>query len=289
MEGNMDVDSDSAPCQSHISVPHNGKITLENAFSAADLLAAVRDVVSALKNLYIEHEILHKHIAYNNILIQSAGDGGVQGLVVDLDFPDPSEGSSRDPTGFSVCNSLIFQSAQELKDNGNRTRVHRTQDDLESLFYTLCWACYGFDHTGRPDKFRPAWMAEWEARRTSPNSFGYEKRCFLTEMIPAHVNRYMGCHQDILERVIERLRRWLKSYSLDSVEDYDAILNILEQGIRQIQGESCGCGLECSKGADSLIGAASAKRKLCYLESEDVSKVSKQAKTLSTDTSMDDE
>ncbi|KAJ7451646.1 hypothetical protein FB451DRAFT_1566156 [Mycena latifolia] len=274
----MNANPGRIPCQPFCPEPVSTKFTLENAFSALDFLVAARDIVLALKHLFMEHKILHKHIAYNNLLVQSAGDEGVgvKGLVIDLDFPNPTEGSSREHQGFSACNSFLFQSAQQLVNYGVDTRMHRFQDDFESVFYALCWACYGFDHTGRPDKFRPAWMTTWEGKRapTWPNKrqaspFGYDKSNFKREPIPVHVNRYVGCHRDILESVIEELRESLVACvdnELEAAEYYDTMLKILEDGMAKVKGEPCGFGLECSKGTASVVGAASAKRRFCDLE-----------------------
>ncbi|KAJ6584079.1 hypothetical protein DFH09DRAFT_1359992 [Mycena vulgaris] len=271
----MDVDMEFSPCHPHPSLAHNRKITLENAFSAADLLFAVRDIVSALKHL-LEQKIAHKHIAFNNLLIQGSGNEGVKGLVIDLDFPSPADGSSRDREGFGVCNSFLFQSAQQLIGHGEYTREYRFQDDFESVFYALCWACYGFDHTGRPDKFRPAWMAQWAAQRLDANSFGYVKRDFKRNVIAMHVNRYMGCHRDVLEGVIEELRECLTSpagYNAEVEAYYDAILQILDVGIAKLKGK-----------------LSPAKRKCCSLEDEEPSKANKRLKVPTPDsTLMDDE
>ncbi|KAJ7078671.1 hypothetical protein C8R44DRAFT_825216 [Mycena epipterygia] len=264
---NMDVDSDQChPCRCNPSVSHSEKFTLENASSAADLLVAVRDVISTLQHLVLKEDILHKHIGYNNILIQNGGNDSVKGLVIDLDFPNPAEGSSRDPVGFNSCSSFVFQSVNRLLGHGESTRQFRAKDDFESVFYVLCWACYGYDHTGRPDRFRPAWMAEWTAQRY-PETFAQIKSTFRGREIPLHVNRYMGCHRDIIEGVIEELRKKIVTYKGDGRDDYDDILKILEKGIAKANAEPCGTMWECLK----VERSAAAKRKFCNLESENLS------------------
>ncbi|KAJ7312435.1 hypothetical protein DFH08DRAFT_897002 [Mycena albidolilacea] len=186
----MEIDPDRATA-------HYAKITLESACSVVDLLVAVQDVVTILKKLFLEHQILHKHIEYNNISIRN--DNGI------FDFPDLIE-ASRSTEEFGLCGTLAFQSLNRLGSRFSSDKQHTIQDSLESVFYVLCWACYGYSHDGRPDKFRPNWMGRWTERH-SVESIYSEKRSFRSSEIPSHVNRYMGCQRDILESVIEKIRR----------------------------------------------------------------------------------
>ncbi|KAJ7430957.1 hypothetical protein B0H11DRAFT_2210711 [Mycena galericulata] len=246
-------------------VPHSGKYSLENAASAVDLLVAVRDVVLALKHMFLEEDILHKHIGYDTIRMESGGVdaryGGIKGVVVDLDYPNSEEGSSRNPQGLGTCRTYAFQSDQQLFGHGDATRESQFYDDLQSVFYVLCWACYGYDHRGRPDKFRPAWMTEWESTRYA-HTASTNKQILLSKKIPSHVNRYMGCHRDIMEGVIERLRKTLMDCTSSSDPEtlYAATIEILETGISKTSQEQCGSANQCSKVA-TLVGAIT-KRKL---------------------------
>lgn len=110
----MEIDPDRA-------TTHYAKLTLESACSVVDLLVAVQDVVTSkhlqgpisngarlylvLKKLFLEHQILHKHIEYNNISIRN--DNGVQGVVIDLDFPDLI-GASRSTEEFGLCGTVCL-------------------------------------------------------------------------------------------------------------------------------------------------------------------------------------
>ncbi|KAJ7143514.1 hypothetical protein C8R43DRAFT_1130591 [Mycena crocata] len=246
------------------------KGTLENAVSALELLVAVRDIVAAVEYLLMEHGIRHKHISYNNVRIQGNANDRVKGLLVDLDFPDESHGSSEGKKGFTHCTSSAFQSARLLQGSSETTRMYSFRDDLESIFYVLCWACYGYDHTGSLDKFRPDWMETW--RRTSTTRVVAEKLTLLSQPIKTHVNRYSGCHRDIVEGVIEKFRVKLSSLEGYWADDFSAILKIFDGGIADVKKESCGIGLECSKFASSDGGTAM-KRKWCQVGPEDPSDV----------------
>ncbi|KAJ7079746.1 hypothetical protein B0H15DRAFT_857905 [Mycena belliarum] len=263
----MDTRNETTPCHSLPAKPRIGKFTLENASSAVDFLVAIRDIVLAMKHMFVEHRILHRHIAYNNVLVQSTDDGGIKGLVVDLDFPNPAEGSSHQKSKTRLCNTFLFQSHRDLHGYGKRG-VHNAIDDLQSVFYTLCWACYGFDHTGLPDKFRPLWMEDWVTGQFIwyAEPFGTKKRELLLGPMPSHVNRYMGCHRDIIEGVIEEQKKLLIKRFSDDALCYDAILETLQDGIGKLQGEPCGLGGGCSKATTPpRIGAArgNLKRRLC--------------------------
>ncbi|KAF7364896.1 hypothetical protein MVEN_00360100 [Mycena venus] len=226
----MERDSDDILCNSGSPMACFSKMTLENACSAVDLLVVVRDVVIVLKKLFFEHQILHRHIDFDTISVREDVDS-VKGVVLDLDFPDVKEGSSRSTMGHASCGMFTFHSLKRIRDSYNKEiHEHTIQDDLESVFYALCWACYGYDHTGRPDKFRPDWMNKWMERHAISTAY-CNRRLFRSSEIPSHVNRYMGCQRDALESVIEEVRRTLCNISDDPEEACAAFMDILEKGI----------------------------------------------------------
>ncbi|KAJ7758099.1 hypothetical protein DFH07DRAFT_1060442 [Mycena maculata] len=246
--GDMDIDLGPTPP----SVPQIEKVTLENAPSVVDLLDTVRDLVFALKHLFLQQKILHKHLGYENVLIQRSADDGIKGLVIDLDFPNPTEGSSRDPYGYNTCRSFVFQSQRQLSHNGNAGHKSSFDEDLESLFYVLCWACYGYDHTGRRDKYRPAWMVEWIKTKYASDAASIKHK-WARQELSFHVNRYMGCQRDIMEDVINQLRLVIYgTRSSDPEKVYTAILKILESGIATAEHEQCGTANKCPKAASAL-------------------------------------
>ncbi|KAJ6504604.1 hypothetical protein C8R47DRAFT_1102896 [Mycena vitilis] len=232
-------------------------LRLKNVSSAVDLLVAVRDAVLALRHLFVEHQILHKHIGYNTISVLGDVDNGVTGAVLDLDFPDPAEGSSgRNLEDFGSLTSFAFQSYDQVVDrDDDDPHRHSVHDDLESVFYSLCWACYGYDHTGRLDKFRPGWMEQWITTRHA-SSAQSSKGSFRRYQIKTHVNRFIGCHRDIMEDVIEKIRQEIYSPSSDPEEPFAAILKIMDKGIEVTKEEPCGTTLECSR----IIQSPSAMR-----------------------------
>ncbi|KAJ6585325.1 hypothetical protein B0H19DRAFT_1320808 [Mycena capillaripes] len=179
----------------------------------------------------------------------------------------PTKGSDRSArlTEFEYA----FQSHQQVTDRtrDSDTHIHTIQDDLESVFYALCWSCYGYDHTGRPDKFRPGWMQEWTGRYAS--CARSQKFSFRSSEISSHVNRYMGCQRDIMESVIDQIRRRIARAPSDPEKDVTAILDILEKGIAETRKEQCGTTSECSKVLRSAVGAPTTKRNLCEVGRND--------------------
>ncbi|KAJ7643842.1 hypothetical protein FB45DRAFT_896274 [Roridomyces roridus] len=186
------------------STPHEPKLSLEQAPSAAELLRALRDVVLVLESLFSDYQTLHRHIDFNNILIEKKD--GIRGVVVDLDYPDPLDGSCNDGAKrFQMCRPLAFQTLDQLRANDRRV-----SDDVKSLFYVLCWA-----------------IIQWVSMRHNASDECVRiKRDFEKNEIPFYVNRFMGCQRDIMEG-----------------DDKSAIikaLKILDKGINKLGRESCG-------------------------------------------------
>ncbi|KAJ7160044.1 hypothetical protein C8R46DRAFT_1106821 [Mycena filopes] len=256
----MNVETEPSHCHSD-SIQHRSNLRLENARSPKELLIAVQDVVLALKQLFAQHQILHKHITYDNISVRNDSEG-VKGVIIDLDFPDPTEGSSRNPIGLGLCDSLAFQPVKRVSKipfERLAEHEHTLQHDLESLFYVLCWACYGYDHTGRLEKYRPNWMEEWITTRWAQDAIS-NRKSFLSTPISWHVNRYMGCQRDIMELVIELLRRDLQSNASDPEEACTGFLRIVEKGIERMGEERCGSTTECTKVLATSATLAETKR-----------------------------
>ncbi|KAJ7608559.1 hypothetical protein FB45DRAFT_946249, partial [Roridomyces roridus] len=202
------------------STPHKAKLSLEQAPSAAELLRALRDVVLVLQSLF------------NN-------KDGIRGVVVNLDYPDPLDGSYNEgEKRFQMCRPLAFQTLDQLRANDhNPTRPGRVSDDVKSLFYVLCWVCYGYDHTGRWVSVRHL-NASDECVRI--------KRDFEKNEIPFHVNRFMGCQQGIMEGVIDEFRRDILTVGIkDNKSAIIKALKILDKGIDKLGRESCGVGGCC--------------------------------------------
>ncbi|KAK7048652.1 hypothetical protein R3P38DRAFT_2870671 [Favolaschia claudopus] len=237
--------------------PQYRKTTLEHASSVKEILVAVKDVVQILQRLAADHQILHKHIDYNNVAIrreQLPGAGSCEGVVLDLDFPDSRDGSSASNNPVTFMGSYAFSSVRKLGRIKSGTPVAGTRlrvgDDFESVLYVLCWACYGYDHNARPDKFRPDWLRKWAERGTASNAY-YAKTGFLENDdddagIRTHVNRYMGCDRDILEEVIEKLREGAESARTETEGAYNRMLEIIQGGIERVQKERCGKSVCCS-------------------------------------------
>jgi hypothetical protein len=135
------------------------------------------------------------------------------------------------------------------------------------VFYVLCWACYGYSHDGRPDKFRPNWMERWTERH-SVESIYSEKRSFRSSEIPSHVNRYMGCQRDILESVIEKIRRKIERQLPNDPEACDAILDILTGGIEEAREERVAWRRNARRPCDLRMGLPRRKKRLREVDGE---------------------
>jgi hypothetical protein len=72
----------------------------------------------------------------------------------------------------------------------------------------------------------------------------------------------MGCQRDILESVIEKIRRKIERQLPNDPEACDAILDILTGGIEEAREERCGMAAECSKAMRSANGASSSKKEV---------------------------
>ncbi|KAK5659148.1 hypothetical protein OQA88_1238 [Cercophora sp. LCS_1] len=107
--------------------------------SIPELLEVLRDLVKALRSLYLDARILHRDIAIKNLIIafQPEADGP-KGVLIDLD-------GALDLDNVSPVEPLIgsdgFMAIGIL--SGQR---HTYRHDLESLFYVFLWLAIGNDH-----------------------------------------------------------------------------------------------------------------------------------------------
>ncbi|KAK4203585.1 kinase-like domain-containing protein [Triangularia verruculosa] len=107
---------------------------LDTFSSPSELLAVFRDVVRALRSLYLQAKIIHRDISPQNIIIaphNTLNPDAPVGMLIDLDFAldlanPPSERKMVGSRGFMAIGIL-----------GGDDHTYR--HDLESLFYVFLW------------------------------------------------------------------------------------------------------------------------------------------------------
>lgn len=106
--------------------------------SLYELLEVLRDLVKALKSLYMVGNILHRDIAIKNLVIATKYDDDTsKGILIDFDLAlDLDEAPAVQQTvgsdGFMAIGILSGQ-------------PHTYRHDLESLFYVFLWLAIGND------------------------------------------------------------------------------------------------------------------------------------------------
>ncbi|KZT17991.1 hypothetical protein NEOLEDRAFT_1143936 [Neolentinus lepideus HHB14362 ss-1] len=113
--------------------------TLMEAPSSRAIVKIMYDALVAHSDAYERANILHRDLSPNNILFIETDDGGVKGLLIDWDL-------CRDRTSLEVEGARLrgrtgtwqFISCNLLQ---HPTARHTLQDDLESSFWVLLYAC----------------------------------------------------------------------------------------------------------------------------------------------------
>ncbi|KAJ4321988.1 hypothetical protein N0V84_005035 [Fusarium piperis] len=106
--------------------------------SITELLEVLRDLVKALRSLYVDGRILHRDIAIKNLIIPTQhSTDSPRGVLIDFDqAPDLDNVRAVEP----LVGSDGFMAVGILSG-----RPHTYRHDLESLFYVLLWFAIGND------------------------------------------------------------------------------------------------------------------------------------------------
>ncbi|KAJ3484725.1 hypothetical protein NLG97_g6987 [Lecanicillium saksenae] len=106
--------------------------------SLSELLEVLRDLVRALKSLYLTGNILHRDIAIKNLIIATKFDGDTsKGILINFDLAlDLDEA----PAVQQMVGSDGFMAIGILSGH-----PHTYRHDLESLFYVFLWLAIGND------------------------------------------------------------------------------------------------------------------------------------------------
>ncbi|TFK69112.1 hypothetical protein BDN72DRAFT_959800 [Pluteus cervinus] len=157
------------------------------------LLEAYRDILIAIFDLW-ERGILHRDISVNNVLFgKDRTLAGSSAILIDLDRairitgPDSLLGATPDigTRAFQSVSILysdtIRQNAQIWRSQASEPYPHDCLDDMESLFYVLCWVCYQFDSPGIRTEI-PYQLDRWTSE--DPSVSATSKSLFLSSPLP---------------------------------------------------------------------------------------------------------
>ncbi|KAF6760783.1 hypothetical protein DFP72DRAFT_792537, partial [Ephemerocybe angulata] len=122
-----------------VVLEHYGR-TLWHFESRLQLIAALKDAISAHKELF-KHEILHRDISLNNILLGNPGAvEGLRGILIDLDMAIWTYRSSNEMSPDKRTGALIYHSVAMLSGLCEAEKAPPAQDcfdDMEAFFYVL--------------------------------------------------------------------------------------------------------------------------------------------------------
>ncbi|KAJ7220158.1 hypothetical protein GGX14DRAFT_515551, partial [Mycena pura] len=125
--------------------------TLEKATSAHHLLCAVRDIVEGHRDSLLKVDTLHRDLSFNNLLLTLPADDAC-GVIIDWDMAtgmtDLVREQGRGTDGDLRTGTMPYQSVKMLHGDP-RLSHHDHMDDLESIFYVLCYVLFSHDTSGK--------------------------------------------------------------------------------------------------------------------------------------------
>ncbi|TFK66136.1 hypothetical protein BDN72DRAFT_880467 [Pluteus cervinus] len=235
---------------------------LEKFTDGLQLLEAYRDIVLAILNLW-ERNVLHRDISINNVLFAKDGSlPGSRGVLIDLDravridVKESLEAATPD-VGTRAFQSTSVLFGDSIRHNGEARRTtrgfgpypHDYLDDMESLFYVLCWICYQFESPGVRSEDTPDILLEWETRQA--NSSALAKVEFLTSPLPPLPSYFQrgSAYQHLLEKLqqkfatVYRIKRIaaeplspgenLKEVCKGARQDFEMWIGYIDQAIQE--------------------------------------------------------
>ncbi|TFK61127.1 hypothetical protein BDN72DRAFT_965351 [Pluteus cervinus] len=147
--------------------------TLECFRDGLQLLEAFKNILLAILDLW-GRDVLHRDISVNNVLFRTNQTlPGGQAVLIDLDratrinvaeslLGASSDIGTRAFQSISVLRSdSIRNDAKGRGDEGVSPYPHDYLDDIESLFYVLCWVCYQFESPGIRVNNIPEFITDW--------------------------------------------------------------------------------------------------------------------------------
>ncbi|TFK66154.1 hypothetical protein BDN72DRAFT_961968 [Pluteus cervinus] len=167
---------------------------LESFKCGLHLLEAFQDLVEAHRDLFIAG-ILHRDISIHNTLFgKPNAPKGQRGILIDLDMAIRTSRkesmATADRTGTRAFQSVsVLRGYTKPKSSEGQSEPsglpHDHMDDLQSLFYVLCWVCYRFSAPiGEENRCLdlPDFLAQWDSG--DAKTAAAEKFTFLSEPVP---------------------------------------------------------------------------------------------------------
>ncbi|KAF7307473.1 hypothetical protein MIND_00541700 [Mycena indigotica] len=200
--------------------------TFEEAETAIELLEATRDVVCGHRDALIEKRVLHGDISFNNLLITensrspTPSPNKPKGALIDFDMARFVLESEEGQFTEGNTGTRAFQSVKLLLENA-LLGAHDNMDDLESVFYVLCYVCLAHDLDGRLLNPLPKMIASWTTTQNE-TTLANVKKGFLREGLGSLVRRFDGDERKIMRECLNDMRRFF----LPRIE---ALASILEE------------------------------------------------------------
>nr|GAT42750.1 predicted protein [Mycena chlorophos] len=225
--------------------------TLNKLSSALLILLAIRDVVRGHQHAFLKKNILHQDVSFTNILLttQASKDDEVQDPRAALiDFDMAVRAGDENHVQDKKTGTKAYQSGKILLQNGH-LGLHDVLDDLESVFYVLCYVCYAFDRSGRLLPDMPDFIAKW---MTQPD--GKDKQSFILLDLPEGVRRFRRAENAIVDNLFQALQKFFESRTRAVIKILRAVADLDRLNHEAEQGEELG--------PDEIVAAAKAVEKL---------------------------
>ncbi|TFK61124.1 hypothetical protein BDN72DRAFT_965347 [Pluteus cervinus] len=186
------------------------RVTLENYGGSLDefsdglqLLEAFRDILAGILGLW-GVGVVHRDITLDNLRFgKKNATIGWRGILIDFDMAIRITRRESLVSTNSRTGTRAFQSINVLQSyvDGNKNKIkgrqvrnmerlmrkfdsypHDFRDDMESLFYALCWVCLRRNEDGDVWGFLPGFLADWDS--SDAEAAARSKREFLNCPLP---------------------------------------------------------------------------------------------------------
>ncbi|KAJ7058512.1 hypothetical protein C8F01DRAFT_292491 [Mycena amicta] len=187
---------------------------LSDAKTAIQLLRATRDIVLGHQAVFFVKKILHRDISINNLLLTSESEqlslpeapSPPYGVLIDFDMAKRLENNGTSTAGDGKTGTRAFQSVKVLFEDV-ALGPHDHMDDLESLFYVLCYVCHGHDEVyGRllSNDDLPRHLKQWTDSGLE-TALAEIKRDFMLNGAVVPVSRFTGREAETLFGLFARV------------------------------------------------------------------------------------
>ncbi|KAF8808704.1 hypothetical protein BYT27DRAFT_7337683 [Phlegmacium glaucopus] len=168
--------------------------------SKCELILALIDIVEVLKCLYERHQMLHRDISPNNLmLIRPNLEGEVRhGLLIDFDYAAliKALGSRAISAGFRTGTPPFMAIDLMLhRDEPDKPFCHELRHDLESILYVILWICTSMDGPGIErrvvdPRFMDLPLRMWFDKDANIQNLGYLKLGHIVDAERAILNNF---------------------------------------------------------------------------------------------------